>query len=420
VLFRSELPAADLVAAVSAQVRPQGYRENLLLSPGLAAAVDRDAFVLTAGPSGWVAGVDFAGGTAPYTVNADRFLLGDQDVISGNRLRAAGTDYPADVAGRYTAVPPGAMGPDATALLAAIRSTAKGDDPYSLAVATVAYLKDDTRFTYQPDIRGIPCDSASSVECFARTRTGYCLHYASTMAILLRAANPSNPIPTRLVQGFLPGKRVGATETVTNRLAHAWVEVYFPNYGWIQFDPTGGGVGQASEINEGPPLATPSPTPSHSAGPQGSDPTRRPNVIPADRNPPSSSGFSRPADRTLAIVLAVLVAVLVGALAFVAWMRGPRGEISPDAAWRTMSRVASRFGFGPRPTQTVYEYAASLGELVPVAKADLHTVAEAKVETAYSRVRLGGERLDAVREATRRLRISLVRLAFKRRPRRPR
>jgi hypothetical protein len=85
-----------------------------------------------------------------------------------------------------------------------------------------------------------------------------------------------------------------------------------------------------------------------------------------------------------------------------------------------MSRSASRLGFGPRPTQTVYEYAASLGDLVPVAHADLQTVAEAKVETTYANVRLGGARLDAVRDATRRLRISLLRLALLRTRRRRR
>jgi hypothetical protein len=84
-----------------------------------------------------------------------------------------------------------------------------------------------------------------------------------------------------------------------------------------------------------------------------------------------------------------------------------------------MSNAATRLGFGPKPTQTVYEYATALGELVPVAKMDLQTVAEAKVETTYAGLRLGGARLDAVRDATRRLRVSLLRLLF-RRPRKGR
>jgi hypothetical protein len=97
-----------------------------------------------------------------------------------------------------------------------------------------------------------------------------------------------------------------------------------------------------------------------------------------------------------------------------AWLRGPRGEVSPDSAWQGLSKTASRFGFAPRPTQTVYEYAASLGELVPTADADLQTVATAKVETSYARVRLPGGRLEAVRDATRRLRVSMLRLMLRR------
>jgi hypothetical protein len=85
-----------------------------------------------------------------------------------------------------------------------------------------------------------------------------------------------------------------------------------------------------------------------------------------------------------------------------------------------MSRTASRFGARQRPTQTVYEYAAMLGDLVPVARDDLRVVADARVETAYAGVRLGGARLDAVRDAGRRLRVSLLRLGFRRPARRRR
>jgi hypothetical protein len=66
----------------------------------------------------------------------------------------------------------------------------------------------------------------------------------------------------------------------------------------------------------------------------------------------------------------------------------------------------------------VYEYAATLGDLVPVAREDLGVVATAKVETTYAGLHLDGARLDVVRAATRRLRVSLLRLVFRRRGRR--
>jgi hypothetical protein len=118
------------------------------------------------------------------------------------------------------------------------------------------------------------------------------------------------------------------------------------------------------------------------------------------------------------ILIAVLLAVSVGGLMFIAWQRGPRGATGPEAIWQGIGRIASRFGFGPRPTQTVYEYAGALGDVLPMSRPELETVAHAKVEVAYGRGVLTDERLRALRDAHRRLRVSLLRLAFRRRERR--
>jgi hypothetical protein len=116
----------------------------------------------------------------------------------------------------------------------------------------------------------------------------------------------------------------------------------------------------------------------------------------------------------LLVAMAVLLLVGVGAVAFIAWQRGPRGEVTPDTIWRGIARTAGRFGFGPRPQQTVYEYAGSLGEILPANRPELQTVARAKVEVAYGRRELGGDALRSLRDAQRRLRVGLLRLAFRR------
>ena len=415
-----ENPVPEYTLDTQVTVRPDTYNDPLLLAHGAPTAVTRAANVLLFGDDGWFAGVNLPGGRGEYSVNESVLRPFEEEAITGNMLRAANEDYPVDVATWYTDVPEGAIGTDARELLSILLAASPSADPYDLAVTMQEYLSSD-RFRYTTDLTGVDCDDPSAVECFARTRQGYCLHYASTMAILLRAAGQltaDNPVPTRLVQGFLPGDRVGATETVRNKGAHAWVEVYFPGYGWIPFDPTGGGVGRPSEIPAGPVVPSAAPSPSRSAsGEEDPDPTRRLGLPAGQQATPP--GTAQPGDRALLIVLTAMLALVVFAIAVAAWARGPRGEVSPESAWQTLSRTASRLGFGPRPTQTVYEYAAALGKLVPVAEKDLHTVAEAKVETAYAGVRLGGARLDAVRDATRRLRISMLRLAL-RRPRRRR
>ncbi len=408
-----EDPLPELTREIRVSVRPDTYHSSLLVSPGTPTFLDRRATVLVAGDEGWFAGVEVPGERNGYTVTTSLLRLDEDDVISENRLKAATEDYPAEITAQYTEVPRGALGPDAEALLATILALSPSMDPYDIATTTREYLRGD-EFTYTTDVRDVACDDGA-VECFARHKRGYCLHYASTMAMLLRAAIPDNPIPTRLVQGFLPGTRVGTVETVRNLGAHAWVEVYFPGYGWIPFDPTGGGVGRPNVIQPGPPVQSAAPTPSWSADPNRPAPTRRvdENLLEDGAGGGTTPG-SRTDDRGLLIVMALILGGLVLAAALAAWVRGPRGEMSPDAAWRGMARSASRFGFAPRPTQTVYEYAAALSELIPVAREDLEVVATAKVETTYAGVRLGGARLDAVRAATRRLRLSLPRLLLRR------
>ena len=183
-------------------------------------------------------------GTGDYTVEAQVLRLDDQDVISGNRLIAAPEVYPKDITDLYTDVPEDALGPDANVPAGPGEAPRRSrPTPTTSPSEIVKILGNQSVYHYETDITGPTCDSPSQVECFARYKRGYCLHYASTMAMLLRAANPDNPIPTRLVEGFLPGDRAGNVETVQNKGAHAWVEVYFPGFGWIPFDPTGPGVG---------------------------------------------------------------------------------------------------------------------------------------------------------------------------------
>jgi transglutaminase-like putative cysteine protease len=411
----AELPDENLSQPITFTIRPDTYREGLLLSPATPMLVDRDVRVHLIGEDGWLANISGAG-RDPYTVTAWVRKRGN-DAININRLRQAGRDYPAEIVERYTAVPPGALPADgaARALLEEIQARVDPDNPYDLAEAMEKVLRSSANFTYDTNVQDLDCASIGVVECFARYRRGYCQHYASTMAILLREAG----VPTRLAQGFLPGDRALATgeETVYNRGAHAWVEVYFPGYGWQPFDPTGGGIAALPELPRGP--SEIEPTPLASGDP--TQPTRPPEPTDAAASavPAAGGGGMTGGGAAGFVVIAILLALVIVGFGAAAWWRGPRETVSPETAWLSMERLAGRLGFGRRPTQTTYEYAASLGELVPVARPDLETVARAHVEVRYGRATMAGERLQAMQEAMRRLRVTLLRLAIPR-PRRRR
>jgi transglutaminase-like putative cysteine protease len=394
-----------------------GYADSELVSPQVPVSASTGGTVTILGDVGHMGSVSLDGNPRSYEVTALVAVLDEDDPggITQSRLRAAGQAYPPEL-DRYRVVPAGMVGPDAQALLDVARERARGDNPYDLAKAIEAYLRSGARFTYDPNVQDLPCNELGITECFARYQRGYCQHYATTMAVLLRHAG----IPARMVEGFLPGNRdADGVETVSNDRAHAWVEVWFPGYGWYKFDPTGGGravdtpIPSGAPVSPGPIRSIPVPSRIGDGGELGGQ-TRDPALGPL------GGGDGGPSAPLAYVVIAVLLAVAVGSLAFAAWQRGPRGETGADAVWRGIGRLAGRFGFAPRPTQTVYEYAGALGDVLPASRPELETVARAKVEVAYGRTVLSDARLRALRDAHRRLRVALLRLAFRRRERRRR
>jgi len=400
---------------LSFTVVPADFRGSTILSPATPVSVSENTRLTVAGEGGYFTTVDRDGGSGSYTVTALVQVNGnDPGQLNQELLRAAGTDYPQEISALYLGVADGSFGPFARELEARIVAESPSDRPYDLAATIVKELQ-SSAFTYDTDIHEIDCAEVSTVECFAQFKRGFCQYYAATMAVILRDLH----VPTRIAQGFLPGdfdSQTG-TERILNSNAHAWVEVYFPNVGWVTFDPTGGGVAAVTPLPSGRPVASGSPRPSGS----GLLATRIPERDPFANDPSGSArpGANRGALGPLVAVTALLL-LAMGGVAFALWQRGPRGATSADRAYGTVARLSARFGFGPRPTETVYEFAGALGEVLPGARPELETVAVAKVETAYGRQVLGDERLAALRAAQRRLRVRLLRLAFRRKDRRRR
>jgi transglutaminase-like putative cysteine protease len=238
--------------AVTFTVTPEEFRATAILSPQSPAQVDTGVRVSYVDDARFVTNIDRRG-SDPYTVTAlVREHADNASGITANKLRAAGTAYPEAITQRYLRVPDGALGAAAEQLLADILAvTPDPNNPYDVASTMVDYFQSPANFSYDADVRDLACERLSTVECFARFKRGYCQYYATTMAIFLRERG----IPARLVAGFLPGTRdAGRFETVRISAAHAWVEVYFPGYGWVEFDPTGGGIAAAEPLPTGAPV----------------------------------------------------------------------------------------------------------------------------------------------------------------------
>ena len=111
--------------------------------------------------------------------------------------------------------------------------TAKAHNEYDKAASIETYLK--TRYAYTLDLTGPQTGDPLAQFLFVR-RAGHCEYFAAAMTVMLRAEG----VPSRYVTGFLPGEYndLGGDYIVRESDAHTWVEVYFPSYGWLTFDPT--------------------------------------------------------------------------------------------------------------------------------------------------------------------------------------
>jgi hypothetical protein len=91
-------------------------------------------------------------------------------------------------------------------------------------------------FVYSTDVQ-IADDADALLEFLTQTRAGFCQQYSNAMAVMVRALG----LPARIGVGFRSGtQQEDGSYLVQTTDAHAWVEVLFPGYGWLQFEPEPG------------------------------------------------------------------------------------------------------------------------------------------------------------------------------------
>jgi transglutaminase-like putative cysteine protease len=166
-----------------------------------------------------------------YTVVSERPQYTDQ------RLQSAGTDYPETISDVYLQLP------DSTSQRLEDRTdevTADAETPYQKAVAVERYLEGEKSYSLQVQR---PDGDVADAFLFDMD-AGYCVYYATTMVTMLR----SEGVPSRFVVGYTSGESVGDEQFVVRGYnSHAWVQVYFPEVGWVNFDPTPAGPRRQAE-----------------------------------------------------------------------------------------------------------------------------------------------------------------------------
>ena len=319
-------------------------------------------------------------------------------------LRRASTTYPDYIRQKYLQLP--STLPQRVRDLAHKAASDQGD-PYTKAEVIESYLR--TTYRYAPTVRAPP-PGRDPVDFFLfDLKEDFCEYFASAMVVMLRELG----VPARIVEGYSTGTLDPSTgKFVVKELdAHAWVEVYFPLYGWIEFEPT---------PSQAPIFRVDSEAIGGSAGGD-SDPLGDSNALGReDRDIPNDNEIVEGGDFGSGVVSAVQnfdprpVAALIGALllllllAFARFHLRFRGQPSVDSAWGKARLLASYAGFAADPSQTTYEYAAMLGEAVPDAKSPIQDIAEARVHDRYTPAGATEEDVERAVSGWRRLARTLV------------
>lgn len=175
-------------------------------------------------------------------------------------LSEAGTAYPDWVTERYLQLPED-FSPRISSLAADITNGA--ETPYEKTAAITEYLRNEITYSYTISI---PESTADPLEYFLfEAKEGFCNYSASAEVLMLRSLG----IPARLAVGYAQGEMnvENTFYTVREKDSHAWPEVYFPGYGWIEFEPTGNQAPLERPLEREEAVPLPSPTEQPEADP---------------------------------------------------------------------------------------------------------------------------------------------------------
>ena len=340
------------------------------------------------------------------------------------QLRNDSTDYGPDITERYLQLPDTV--PQRVFDLA--EEIAKGyDNPYDIAKAVETYVR---TYPYNDQIPGPAPDQDAADYFLFEEKQGYCDYYATSMAVMLRHLG----IPTRLAQGYATGEYdpVTGAYRLLEKDAHTWVEVYFPTYGWIQFEPTASEPvierqsGAVEPPEEGGRSSAFEQTPRDQEELDRNIPQPKENLPETGLAGKSASLWKQISSHLGAIilVLALIGLVIVGLLVRRLFQTPPsrasvRVEKAPqDFVERLWSRLlwwGGRLGVPESPSLTPLEQAAAFSRAVPEVSEDVHLLAQLYARDKYSPHPLQSDDLDEAQFTWLKLRSQFMRAWLDRR-----
>ncbi|AYF98556.1 transglutaminase TgpA family protein [Protaetiibacter intestinalis] len=299
---------------------------------------------------------------------------------------------PQGLAAQTLALPP--QVPDIVTTTA-FQATADAQGAYAQALALQSYLR-SAPFAYSEDApveEGFDGSGMDALAAFLEKKVGYCVHYASAMAVMARVLG----IPSRIAVGFQPGERVlvdGVAEyQVSSNDLHAWPELYFEGVGWLRFEPT---PGRGSVPDYGEELVDDPTTPEDESSPTPlptatTAPDARPDRDESGALPDEQTRQSSPAVAISLAVLAGVIALLAVPGAFRAVVRARRirrmrrGPDPAAAAWEELRDTARDFGWSAPDSETPRAFAERLQPTLGEDVAALRALRGSVEVSAYGR-----------------------------------
>lgn len=319
---------------------------------------------------------------------------------TATQLRTAGRDYP-DWIDPYLQVPDSIT--ERTVALAEELVTPL-NNPYDAAVTVQNFLRQEIE--YNDQIEAPPPGVEPIDYVLFDLKEGYCNYYASSMVMMLR----SQGIPARMVAGYAAGEFIDDANVYRVRAkdAHTWVEVYFPTFGWIQFEPTSV-IPVFVRPDGDSPFSASEPLPNLGAD---SDVLDREELLPdeglieddaplGDLNLPENQPFTLAnlfSGQNLRIMGAITMVILTGIALYMATRINRRVEADVVQSYDRLGLWARWIGREPQTTQTPYERADSLVQAVPEGRGPIRRLTTQFVHQLFSRSRTPDPTFDPQEE----------------------